>query len=94
MIEAYWYKLCMMGIPLEGETNVFCDNEAVFYNSTRPESTLQKEHNAIAYHRTRQAQAAKMVRIAWEDGRYNLADLLTKLLPGPRPRELVGHVLW
>ena len=93
-VEALRYKLCMMGVPLAGPTNVFCDNESVFINSTRPESTLKKKHNAIAYHRTREAIAAGIVRIAWEDGKTNISDLLTKLLPGPRLRELVGYVLW
>jgi hypothetical protein len=93
-IEALRYKLRMMGIPVYGETNVFCDNEAVFKNSTKPESTLKKKHNAIAYHRTREAQAAGIVRIAWEASETNLADLFTKLLTGPRLRELVSYVLY
>ena len=46
-IEAMRYKLRMMGIPMEGPTNVFCDNESVFINSTHPESTLKKKHNVI-----------------------------------------------
>jgi hypothetical protein len=93
-VEALRYKLRMMGIPLDGSTSVFCDNESVFKNATHPESTLKKKHNAIAYHRTREAQAAGMVRIAWQPGETNLADLFTKLLPGPRLRELVGFILW
>ena len=56
-IEALCYKLRMMGIPIEGPANVFCDNEAVFKNSAFPESTVKKKHNSIAYHRTREAQA-------------------------------------
>ena len=94
MIEAFRYKLRMMGIPLDGETNVFCDNESVFKNSTQPESVLKKKHNAIAYHRTREAQAAGLVRIAWEEGETNLADILTKLLPGPRLRFLAQRIMW
>jgi len=93
-VEALRYKLRMMGVPLEGATNTFCDNESVFKNATMPESTLKKKHNAIAYHRTREAQAAGIVRIAWEDGKTNLADLLTKILPGPRLRELAQRILW
>ena len=83
----------MMGIPLDGPTNVFCDNESVFKNATRPESTLKKKHNAIAYHRVREAVAAGVVRIAWEDGRFNLADVLTKLLSGPHLKELISCIL-
>ena len=33
-IEALRCKLRMFGIPIEGPTNVFCDNEAVFKNTT------------------------------------------------------------
>ena len=93
-VEALRYKLRMMGIPVNGATNVFCDNEAVFTNTTKPESTLKKKHNAIAYHRTREAQAAGIIRVAWERGTSNLADLFTKLLPGPTLRKLCGHILW
>lgn len=63
-------------------------------NSTRPESTLKKKHNAVAYHRVREAQAADIIRIAWEMGDTNLADILTKLLPEPRLHELCGRIMW
>jgi hypothetical protein len=92
-IEALRYKLRMMGVPLSGPTNVFCDNESVFKNATKPESVLKKKHNAIAYHRTREAIAAGIIRVAWEDGRYNLGDILTKLMPGQRLKELISHIL-
>jgi hypothetical protein len=94
LVEGLRYKLRMMGVPLDGETNVFCDNESVFKNSTVPESTLKKKHNAIAYHRTREAQAAGIIRIAWESGDTNIADLLTKLLPRPRMHELSKCIMW
>jgi hypothetical protein len=93
-VEALRYKLRMMGIPIIGPTNVYCDNEAVFKNSTFPESVIKKKHNAIAYHRTREAQASGTVRIAWESGETNVADVLTKLLPGPRLRDLIRLILW
>ena len=83
-----------MGIPIMAPTNVYCDNEAVFKNSTFPESVIKKKHNSIAYHRTREAQAAGTVRIAWESGDTNVADVLTKLLPGPRLRDLIRLILW
>jgi hypothetical protein len=94
LVEALRYKLTMMGIPMDGPTNVFCDNEAVVKNTTKPESTLKKKHNAIAYHRTREAQAAGIIRVAKEPGETNLADLFTKLLPGPRLRDLSSRILW
>jgi hypothetical protein len=94
MIEGLRYKLRMLGIPLTGATSVFCDNESVVKNSTAPESTLKKRHNAIAYHRAREAQAAGIIRVAWESGDTQIGDLLTKLMPGPRLKELIGYVLW
>jgi hypothetical protein len=81
LTEALRYKLRMFGVPIEGPTNVFCDNEAVTKNAIFPESTLKKKHNAIAYHRTREAVAAGTIRVAKEDGKTNLADVLTKPLP-------------
>jgi hypothetical protein len=82
LIEALRYKLRMFGIPIDGPTNVYCDkNEAVTKNARLPESTLTKKHNSIAYHRTREAVAAETIRVTKEDGKTNLADVLTKLLP-------------
>jgi hypothetical protein len=94
MIEGIRYKLRMMGIPLTGPTSVFCDNESVVRNSTAPESTLKKRHNAIAYHRAREAQAAGFIQVTWESGDMQIGDLLTKLMAGPRLWELIGYVLW
>ena len=37
-IESLRYKLRMFGVPLEGPTNVFCDNESVFKNVSQPDS--------------------------------------------------------
>ena len=41
---------------------------------------LAKTHNAINYHAVREAVAAKIIRVANEDGMTNLADLFTKVL--------------
>ena len=79
-IEALRYKLRMFGIPIEGPTNVFCDNEAVFKNTTIPESTLKKKHNSICYHHCHEAVAAKVMRVAKEGTLTNLVDLFTKPL--------------
>ena len=89
LIESLRYKLRMFGVPIEGATNMFCDNEAVCKNTTLPESTLKKKHHSIAYHRCREAVAAKTVRVAKEGTQTNLADLFTKLLPQPRREELL-----
>ena len=56
-IEALHYKLWMFGIPIEGPTNVFCNNEAVFKNTSIPDSTIKRKHTSICYHRAREAVA-------------------------------------
>jgi hypothetical protein len=93
MIEGLRYKLRMMGVPLTEECSVFCDNSAVVTNS-RPESTLKKKHAAINFHRVREAIAAGTIRVAKESTQTNLADILTKLMPGPKMKELLHNILW
>jgi len=91
LIEALRYKLRMFGVPIDGETNVFCDNEAVVKNVSAPESVLRKKHHAIAYHRCREAVAAGTIRIAKEGTETNLSDLFTKKLPRDRREQLLGY---
>jgi hypothetical protein len=94
LISAMRIKLKCFGVPLTGPTNVFCDNQAVYKNTSNPESTLNKKHNAINYHICREAVAAGMMRVAKEDTDTNIADAFTKLLPYSRKRELLGQLLW
>jgi hypothetical protein len=81
LIEFLQYKLRMFGIPIDGPTNVYCDNAAVTKNTIYRKSILKKKHNSIAYHRAREAVAAGTIRVTKEDSKTNLADVLTKLVP-------------
>jgi len=92
LVEALRYKLRMFGIPLDGSTIVFCDNESVVLSATHPESTIKKKHVSIAYHCCREAQAAGFIKIGSIRGMDNVADILTKLLPGPRLRQLMEYI--
>ena len=73
LVVSLRYKLRMFGIPIEGPTNVFCDNEAVYKNTSALVSTLDKKHNNIAYHRCREAVASRTTRIAKEGTLTNLS---------------------
>jgi hypothetical protein len=84
----------MFGIPIDGPANIYCDNNGVVTNCTKPESTLKKKHNSIACHWVREAAAAGTIRITKEDSKTNLADLLTKPLNGPRLKGLCSRVLY
>jgi len=92
LVEALRYKLRMFGIPIDKSTLVFCDNEAVVLNSTHPESTLKRKHVSIAYHHFREAQAEGHIKVGFIKGMENLADMLTKVLPGWRLRQLMNLV--
>ena len=74
----------MFGVLLDRPADVFCDNREVVMNASKPESTLQKKHNAINYHAVREAAAAGILRVRKEDVEKNLADLLTNVLTGQR----------
>ena len=89
------YKLRMMGVPIDGQTFVFCDNQSVIANASRPESMLKKKSNAIAYHAVREAVAMKEITICYVPTDDNVADIMTKVLPsGARRNTLVERLLW
>jgi hypothetical protein len=80
-IVEFRYMLRMLGVPIEGPSYMFGDNLAVVSSSTIPEYNLKKRHNAIAYHRVREAVAAGIIKYIHIDRKQNPADVLTKFLP-------------
>ena len=74
------YTLRMMGIPIDGPAWAFGDNASVITSSTIPQSTLNKRHNALSYHRVRESIAAKILYLVHVDGKHNPSDALTKPL--------------
>jgi hypothetical protein len=50
----------------------------VIYNTQFPTSTLKKKHNAVAFHKIREAIAAKIIHTAYVKSENNLSDILTK----------------
>jgi hypothetical protein len=89
LIESLRYKLRMFGVPIEGPTSVFCDNEAVCKNTTLPESVLNKKHHSIAYHRGREAVAAGTIRVSKEGTGSNMSDVFTKTMAAPKRNGLL-----
>ena len=87
------HKLRMMGVPLDGPAHFRVDNMSVVHNSSRPESTLKKKSNAIAYHFVRENIAAGTGRVGYENTDSNLADMLTKTQNGEKRRRLAERVL-
>ena len=81
--------LRMFGVPIDGTTDMFCDKEAVYKNSPTPESILRNKHHSIAYHKCCEAVTSGIYSISKEDTETNLADIFTKVLPGPRQEHLL-----
>ena len=73
---------------------MLCGNEPVAKNVSRPESPLKKKHNAVAYHKAREAIAADTTALAKEDGPAGIAGMLAKLLGGPTLERLAQMVMW
>ena len=57
---------------------MFGDNQSVVTNSTIPHSSLNKRHNALAYHRVREMIAANVLGYYWIDGKDNADDIVSK----------------
>ena len=81
----------MFGVPIDRQTNIFCDNEAVTKNCLDPTSMLNKKHHSIAYHRNCEAVAAGNCRITKEDTDTNLSDLFTNVLSQIRREDMLKN---
>ena len=69
-----------LGVPGSGPTKLLGDNMGVVQSATLFTSCLKKKHNAISYHRVREAVAAGTISYAHINTKANLADILTKPL--------------
>ena len=67
-----------VGGPIGAKSFLFGDNRSVVTSATLPHSLLTKRHNILAYHRVREAIAAKLMAFYWIQSAYNLRDMLSK----------------
>ena len=63
-IAVLQYKQRMFGVPIDGSTELFCDNKAVYKNASTPEYQLRNNHHSILYHMSREAVASGACRMA------------------------------
>ena len=94
ILVALRYKLRDFGIPIDGPARVFCDNQGVVKNTSLPQSSLSKKHNAVNYHAVREAVAGGVMIVGKEDGETNLADLFTKILTSERRKRLLQCITY
>ena len=71
------YTLKYLGLPIRSKSYMFGDNRSVVTSATLPHSTLSKRHNILAFHRVREAIAAKIIDFHWIKSEYNLGDMLS-----------------
>ena len=57
---------------------MFGDNTSEIDSSVRPHAKLHKRHNALSFHRVREAIASKFLAIYFLPGELNPADILSK----------------
>ena len=88
------YKLRMMGVPIFGPSLIYGDNMSVIHNTQRPESTLKKKSNSIAYHAVRESVAMGESLTGHVGTNSNPADLATKVLYGKKRRDMVSKLLF
>jgi len=74
------YALRMLGVPINEPALLLGDNQSVVLNTTVPASVLKKKHNAVCYHRIREACAASIIRFCHIPSHDNIADICTKSL--------------
>ena len=67
-----------LGAPIGAKSFLFGDNRSVVTSATIPHYTLTKRHNILAYHRVREAIAAKLMAFFWILSAYNLSDIVSK----------------
>jgi hypothetical protein len=72
------HTLRYLGVPIKSSSFMFGDNESVVNSASLPEARLHKRHNALAFHRTREAIAARILRFHYISGKTNPADILSK----------------
>jgi hypothetical protein len=58
-----------LGVPLQEQSFMFGDNQAVVKSSTIPAAKLHKRHILLSFHRVREAIAARMIVFIHIDGR-------------------------
>jgi hypothetical protein len=83
-----------LGVTVETATMMFGDNESVVNTASMPQGKLHKRHNALAFHRCRDAIAAGIVRFYHIPGKSNPADVVSKHWDFPSVKPLLRPLLF
>jgi hypothetical protein len=81
-------------VPVNNKRYMFGYNQAVVSNSTILHSSLNKRHNALAYHRVREMISAKILGYYWNVGKRNPEDIVSKHWSYPQVWHLLKQFLF
>ena len=83
-----------MDIHIDTDIDIILRN-ILIHNVQKPESTLKKKCNSVAYHFVREAVAMGEALTSYINTKENFADLMTKTLPQGELRcELIRGLMW
>ncbi len=82
-----------MGIPIDGATHIYGGSMSVINNTSKPESVLKKNNNAVYYHTVYESVAMGESLTAHTDGDENPADLWTKVICSGKRWYVVNNIL-
>jgi hypothetical protein len=68
-----------LGVPIRDKSYMFGDNESVVNSSSQIHAKLHKRHNALSFHRVREAIASGMIAFYPIAGSRNPADILRSI---------------
>ena len=82
-----------LGAPIGAKSFLFGDNRSLVTSATLPHSTLTKRHIILAFHRDREAIAAKLMAFYRIQSAYNLSDMLSKHWDHPTVYPMIFKLL-
>ena len=91
-VLAVRHMMRCLGVKASKASLICGDNLGVIQNCTLLDSLLKKKHVAIAYHKSREAAAAGMIRPMKVSSKNNFADILTKSLGGQEFFSLIDRL--
>jgi len=83
-----------LGVPINGRTMVFGDNESVINSAAIPHLKMHKRWVALSYHRVRWAVAAGIINIHHVSSKENVVDMLSKHWDLPSVWEMMKPLLF
>lgn len=94
IVMEYRFALRSLGVEIDGPAVMLGDNNAVVLNTTLPSSQLKKKHQAICYHRVREAIACGILEFYHIPTWANYSDVLTKPVSSQVFHNLIKPVLF